>query len=50
MRNHLREAVEEMRQHYIQKLLDANVRNDLDKDPSSFTLSELENIVKFYRL
>ncbi|UOR11290.1 Fur-regulated basic protein FbpA [Halobacillus amylolyticus] len=50
MRNHLREAVEDMRQHYIKKLLDANVLNDSDKDPSSFTLSELKNMVTFYRL
>ncbi|WP_099157457.1 Fur-regulated basic protein FbpA [Virgibacillus ndiopensis] len=50
MRNQLREAVEELRQFYIQKLRDAGVLHEIEKETSLLTLSELENMYKFYQL
>lgn len=48
MRNQLREALEDLKEFYIKKLLDAGVFDDSEKDPSSLSLSELERMYHFY--
>jgi hypothetical protein len=42
MKNNLRIAVESMKQHYIQKLIDAGVYQASDDSLQSLTLTELE--------
>ncbi|MGR9047314.1 Fur-regulated basic protein FbpA [Halobacillus faecis] len=42
MKNHLRTAVESMKEHYIQKLIDAGMYQASDEMLRSLTLTELE--------
>ncbi|SEH90071.1 Fur-regulated basic protein A [Halobacillus karajensis] len=44
MKNHLRKAVESMREHYIQKLIDAGMYQSTDETLHSLTLTELETL------
>lgn len=45
MKNHLRTAVESVKEHYIQKLIDAGVYQASDESLQSLTLTELESLV-----
>ncbi|WP_226584737.1 Fur-regulated basic protein FbpA [Halobacillus litoralis] len=45
MKNHLRTAVESMKEHYIQKLIDAEMYQASDEVLQSLTLTELEVLV-----
>ncbi|SEA91847.1 Fur-regulated basic protein A [Thalassobacillus cyri] len=49
-KSYLREAVEELKNFYIQELQEAGLLIVSDEDISSLTLSELENMYKFYNL
>ncbi|AVQ98467.1 hypothetical protein OBCHQ24_05385 [Oceanobacillus iheyensis] len=49
MKNQLREAVEEMKQYYIQKLVEIDAFKNKKKAPSAHTLSELEKMYKYYQ-
>ncbi|ELK46445.1 Fur-regulated basic protein FbpA [Halobacillus sp. ACCC02827] len=44
MKNHLRTAVETMREHYIQKLIEAGQFHASDEVLHSLTLTELETL------
>ncbi|MGI8314712.1 Fur-regulated basic protein FbpA [Halobacillus mangrovi] len=46
MKNHLRHAVETMKQHYIERLVAAGVFQSSDEILQTLTLSELETLVK----
>ncbi|MEQ6376122.1 Fur-regulated basic protein FbpA [Bacillaceae bacterium S4-13-58] len=48
MRNHLREAVEKVKIHYVEKLMDSGFFDDSNQDPFSLTLSELEYLYNKY--
>ncbi len=50
MKNQLREAVEEMKQYYIEKLVEVDAFKNKKKAPSAHTLSELEKMYKHYQL
>lgn len=45
MKNHLRNAVESMKEHYIQKLINAGMYQASDDSLQSLTLTELEALV-----
>jgi hypothetical protein len=45
MKNHLRDAVEKMREYYIQRLIESGVYNQEDEDLYKLTLTELKSIV-----
>ncbi|SFJ74678.1 Fur-regulated basic protein A [Halobacillus dabanensis] len=45
MKNHLRNAVESMKEHYIQKLIQAGMYQASDDSLKSLTLTELEALV-----
>lgn len=44
----LRTAIAEMKQYYIEKLLQAGVFKETDRQLYSFTLSELESLCRKY--
>ncbi|WP_181347445.1 Fur-regulated basic protein FbpA [Thalassobacillus sp. CUG 92003] len=46
MANQLRQAIEIMKQYYINKLIDAGVFNAEDCEPYNLTVSELEMMVQ----
>ncbi|ARI78497.1 Fur-regulated basic protein FbpA [Halobacillus mangrovi] len=46
MKNYLRHAVETMKQHYIERLVEAGVFHSSDETIQTLTLSELETLVK----
>lgn len=45
MKNHLRTAVESMKEHYIHKLIDAEMYEASDQMLHTLTLTELEALV-----
>ncbi|MCP8615382.1 Fur-regulated basic protein FbpA [Salirhabdus salicampi] len=46
MQNYLREAVEKLRNYYIDQLIEAGLYIKSDREVYSLTLSELQSIVK----
>ncbi|SET34592.1 Fur-regulated basic protein A [Salinibacillus kushneri] len=48
VKNQLREAVEMLKEHYIQQLIKAGIYNPEDKEVYSLTLTELHQLVEKY--
>ncbi|MCA1010309.1 Fur-regulated basic protein FbpA [Halobacillus halophilus] len=46
MKNHLRDAVETMKEHYIQRLIHSGVVQSTDEALQTLTLTQLEALVK----
>ncbi|MGP4077871.1 Fur-regulated basic protein FbpA [Halobacillus sp. K22] len=46
MKNHLRDAVETMKEHYIKKLINSGMVQSTDEALQSLTLTQLEALVK----
>ncbi|SFF86908.1 Fur-regulated basic protein A [Halobacillus alkaliphilus] len=46
MKNHLRDAVEAMKEHYIKRLIHSGVVQSTDEALQTLTLTQLEALVK----
>lgn len=48
MKNHLREAVESVKDYYVERLVDKGLFLNSDQDPYGLTLTELEYLYNKY--